>query len=153
MSDGLFVEPAFNDDDITVQVDQLEQIDMIELEPLENLAPPIIEHDLLTEFDQSMLFDAKDMVNVMNELRDMAMSQANYGANGDGETSSTWRNSEAKWSDIGQSGEAKKSWVSKLIGLVMEKKLPRKNIRRHKRQLKQATIATLTMKREMIMIF
>jgi len=149
LSDGLFVEPAFNADDITVQVDHL---DMIELEPLENLAPPINERDLLTEFDQSMLFDAKDMVNVMNELRDMAMSQANYGANGDGETSLTWRSSEAKWSDNWSKWGGKKSRVSKLIGLVMEKKLPRKNIRRDKRQLKQATITTLTMKREMIMI-
>lgn len=85
VSDDLFVGPAFNADDINVNLDQL---DMIDLSPLENLQPPINEHDLLTEFDQSMLFDARDMVNLMNEIQDMAMGQA--GAGWDDNHFTTW---------------------------------------------------------------
>ncbi|KZR78091.1 hypothetical protein [Prochlorococcus marinus] len=96
MSDGLFVGPAFNTDDINVQFDQ---IDMIELESLDNLEPPISKHDLLTGFNQDMFFDVKDMANMMNEIKDMAMSQANYGANGDGAHFHTWESDEAKRGD------------------------------------------------------
>lgn len=79
---------------------------MIELEPLENLRPPINERDLLTEFDQSMLFDAKDMVDLVNELRDMAMSQANYGEDGEVEPSSTWPNGSGDHFHTWESDEA-----------------------------------------------
>ncbi|CAE20343.1 possible Negative factor, (F-Protein) or Nef [Prochlorococcus marinus str. MIT 9313] len=102
VSDGLFVGPAFNTDDINVRLDQL---DMIDLLPLENLESPINDLDLLTGFNQDMLFDAKDMVNMINEIRDMAMSSA--GAGWEGNHGTTW---DGPFSGETQMGDSWSKW-------------------------------------------
>ncbi|KZR66519.1 hypothetical protein [Prochlorococcus sp. MIT 1306] len=99
LQDNLFVDIGFNADDINVN------LDMIDISPLENLQPPIREHDLLTEFDQSMLFDAKDMINMMNEIKDMAMSTA--GAGWEGNHGTTW---DGPFTGETQAGDSWSQW-------------------------------------------
>ena len=78
---------------------------MIELQPLDDLQPPINEHDLLTDFDQSMLFDAKDMVNMVNAIKDMAMSAA--GAGWEGNHGTTW---DGPYTGETQQGDSWSKW-------------------------------------------
>ena len=99
LQDHLFVDIGFNTDDINVN------LDMIDISPLENLLPPIREHDWLTEFDQSMLFDAKDMVNMMNEIKDMVLSTA--GAGWDGNHGTTW---DGPFTGETQAGDSWSQW-------------------------------------------
>ena len=135
LQDNLFVDIGFNADDINVN------LDMIDISPLENLRPPIDVHDFLTEFDQSMLFDAKDMVNMMNEIKDMAMGTA--GAGWDGNHGTTWDGPFTGETQAGDSCQSGKEMVPKLITLIMEKQLPRKNIMPQKKQMRMECIILL----------